>query len=79
MAATCKKHVDDVADHNVKACSKCGEMMARFFNKRLCPDCKEGIVAAKELSSLGCEDLVTHFKQDIGYRLQRMDWGHFNG
>jgi predicted Zn-ribbon and HTH transcriptional regulator len=59
-------------------CKKCGQEFLRDHkNYVLCLDCRmerEG----KPLQQLGREDLVQHFAQDIGTRLQRIKWGHFN-
>jgi len=63
---------------SLKVCSKCGEKFMTEYNKRMCPDCAAPL-SDKELSSLGCEDMVKHFEQDIGLRLQRVAWGHFDG
>ena len=59
------------------ACSKCGQKFMDEYNKKLCPDCSAPL-RNKELSSLGCEDMVKHFAQDVGLRLKRVKWGHFD-
>ena len=68
--------MSDGYDKNVYIkCSKCKELCLKCYNKSLCPDCtgeKGGTRTAG-----GKEDLVSHFSQDAGLRLQRMKWGHF--
>ena len=49
------------------------------YSKSFCPDCAEPLAEAREMSSFGREDMVKHFDQDIGLRLQRLGWGHFDG
>ena len=63
---------------SLKTCSKCGAKMVKEYNNAFCLDCTAPLRVAT-LSSLGSEDLVTHFKQDVGDRLQRVKWGHFKG
>ena len=67
----------------MKSCTKCGQKFMEEFGTgkkpKWCPDCREPFDTDTRLSSLGCEDAVTHFEQDIGFRLQRMAWGHFDG
>ena len=58
-------------------CGKCGEKYILDYNGKLCPDCAAPY-AKKLQSSDGKEDMVTHFKQDIGFRLTRWGWGHFS-
>ena len=65
----------------IKTGPKCGEGFMKMYNGKWCPDCvaTTPMLQSKLLSSLGCEDLVTHFSQNIGYRLQRVAGGHFEG
>ena len=60
-------------------CSHCGQAFMKEYNNSYCPDCALEVSALSTLSSLGSEDLVSHFRQDVGLRLQRMAWGHFSG
>ena len=62
----------------MKKCSRCGLEFMKEYNKKLCPDCAAKQTEHVKLSSLGCEDMVSHFKQDVGLRLQRKEWGHFD-
>lgn len=59
-------------------CPKCGAVFVKRYNNRVCPDCAEQC-GRHDLTSLGREDLVSHFSQDVGLRLQRAGWGHFSG
>jgi len=62
---------------SLKSCRKCGQECSTAYNTKLCPDCKAEMGAKP--TNRGQEDMVAHFRQDIGLRLQRVDWGHFDG
>jgi len=61
----------------MKTCPRCGQKFMEEYNEYLCPDCKEPTQDHAEMPSLGNEDMVNHFNQDVGLRLQRIKWGHF--
>ena len=62
----------------IKLCKRCGQEFLKDGNYTWCIDCRDERAAQIPLQQLGAEDLVKHFSQDIGDRLQRMKWGHFN-
>lgn len=58
------------------SCPKCGARFEARYNNAVCPDCAT-LFSGTPLTNIGSEDLVSHFHQDSGLRLQRMAWGHF--
>jgi len=55
----------------------CGAWFVTRYNGETCPDCNWANRNPRLLSSLGREDLVQHFSQAPGLRLQRAQWVHF--